>query len=139
MKTMIASIVLLASSISLGADFKCFSSKYPADMNHAFNDGYTVLSVNTDGVNLKYFYVNTVANKTTLKYEANYTIEGVKEGSSKLSGLYVAKTQELNKIETIYLEPSLLSQTSADGIIGKFVFPGHGYGYDWNLCYAINK
>ncbi|WP_413558087.1 hypothetical protein [Bdellovibrio sp. HCB209] len=139
MKTMIASIVLLVSSVSFGADFKCFSSKYPADMNHAFNEGYTVLSVNGPTVSLKYFYVNTVANNTTLKYEANYTVESIKGGSGKLSGLYIAKTQELDKIGRIYLEPALLGEASSGGVIGKFVFPGHGYGYDWNLCYAINK
>ena len=40
-------------------------------------------------------------------------------------------------ISEMYLEPTLLQPMSEykTGIVGKYSFIGHGYSYDWNICY----
>jgi len=129
---------------AFAADFKCYSSKYPIGMEHTFQDGYTRLSVKGNTATLEYYYVNTVANETTMEYQASYSVQGLKGGSGKLSNLYVAKFNSSTTgagigeyIDVIYLESALLSNKPANkGMVGKFTFSGHAYGYDWNLCYA---
>lgn len=116
-------------------------------MHHYFSDGYVLLSVNKDEANLKYYYVNEVANQTTLESDVTYSIKDQQGGSGKLSKLFVAtvKSAEVgsDRIGPIYLEKTLLGKAKPKpkqkGVIGKFAFSGHGFGYDWNLCYSQIK
>ncbi len=140
MKALIAFLVVCGSFTANAAKFKCYGSKYPSDMHHFFADGYVVLDVTKKMVNLKYFYVNTVARETTLEVEANYKIGGIMGGNGSLKGMVIGslvdnRSYSGDSIDTIHFSPSLFENTPASGVVGKFAFPGHGYSYDWNVCY----
>lgn len=140
MKALIAFVVVFGSLTANAAKFKCYGSKYPSDMQHFFENGYIVLDVSKEVVNLKYYYVNTVARETTLDVEANYKVGGIQGGNGSLKGMTIGNLVDFNSypgdsIYTIHFSPSLFENTPASGVVGKFVFPGHGYSYDWNVCY----
>ena len=131
---------LLISFTANAAQFKCYSSKYPADMQHYFGDGYTIISVSKKMVTLKYYYINEAAGETSLELEAKYRLNGVQGGSSALKGMFVGALVDHRSyigdpIQQIYFTKSLFQATPGAGIVGKFAFPGHGYSYDWNICY----
>ncbi len=142
MKSFIFSLVILGSIAANAAQFKCVGSKYPSDLQHFFADGYTILTVSKKIVNLKYYYVNTVAKETTLDIEADYKVNGVQSGNGALKGMMVGSLKDTESypgdaIHTIHFSKSFFENTPSSGIVGKFVFPGHGYSYDWNICYNL--
>lgn len=136
----VIAIPLVSSRFAYAADFVCHASKYPSGFQHAFWDGYTILSITGSRANLKYYYNNTVAGVVQLEHDADYDIGAVKTGKSKVAGYNVAdvtRRSPLQSIDRLYIEPSLLNANPpARGIVGKFSFSGHGYSYDWNVCYA---
>ena len=144
MKFTLFALSLLASVTATAAEYKCYSSKYPTNMSHAFENGYVLLNVTEGYARLKYFYVNDVANETTLEYDVIYSIGGLNGGNGKLKDLLKSKSFKVVKsigesISAVYFEPVLIQNEdfTKSGVIGKFVFPGQGFGYDWNLCYNI--
>ncbi len=66
MKKLLLAVGLLSFSTANAIEYKCYASKYPTGMEHHFSDGYVMLTVNKKSVNLKYYYVNTVAKKPLL-------------------------------------------------------------------------
>ncbi len=133
-------LVGLVSGQAYAAKFKCYGSKYPSDMQHFFADGYTILDVSKKQVNLKYYYVNTVARETTLEIDANYKVGGIQGGNGALKGMAIGSLVDSHSfpgdsINTIHFTTRLFENTPASGVVGKFAFPGHGYSYDWNVCY----
>jgi hypothetical protein len=144
MKKLFAVLVLsFVSTVSNAAEYKCYAAKYPTDMEHFFTDGYVLLNVKQGVVNFKYYYVNTVAHETTLEIDVNYKLGKVNTGKGSLAGMVSSsllagkKGYPGDEINTIHFDQALVSNTSSteEGLVGKFTFPGHGYSYDWNLCY----
>jgi hypothetical protein len=138
------SLVSVAGSAD-AATFKCYASKYPADMVHYFEGGYTILDVSAESVNLKSYSVNRENRSTTLRVDANYKINGVQGGNGALKGMAIGTLVDAHSypgdaISKIHFDAELFSVPSRrSGIIGKFAFPGHGFSYDWNLCYYLNE
>jgi hypothetical protein len=124
------------------AGFKCFASKYPSDMDHNFEQGFVILTVKKKTVNLRYYYVNTVARQTTLNLDLNYKIGQVMGGNGQVQGMYATSLQDNSpinfpgdSIDTIYFDKAIIEGKVNSGIVGKFAFTGHGYSWDWNVCY----
>lgn len=140
MKAFITFLVVFGSLTANAAKFKCYGSKYPSGMEHFFGEGYTILDVSKKMVNLKYYYINTVAGETTLEIDANYNVGGIQGGNGALKGMTIGSLVDFrsypgDSIDTIHFSTGLFENTPASGIVGKFVFPGQGYSYDWNICY----
>ncbi len=142
----ILSLVMLLSFFSIqsyASSYKCFASKYPDHFLNAFEDGYTILTIEDDIVNLKFFYVNTVTKETTMEINADFQISKINNGNGKIKGYSIADIVEYNSVRneiyTLFIDPFLINNTdfSKKGIIGKFTFKGHGYSYDWNICYNL--
>jgi len=133
----------LVSLSAQAADYRCYSSKYPTDMQHYFQDGYVDLTVRAKTVKLDYYYVNTVADETTLEYSAVYNLGKIRGGNGRLKGLITGrfKSSEVGSVDLdpIYFQRQLINNKNFEkrGIVGKFVFSGHGYSYDWNVCYNL--
>lgn len=134
--------LLVASTSAHAAKYKCYPSKFQTDLTHFFADGFMILNFTSKAVNLKYYYVNTVARETTLEIDVNYKLGGVKGGTSAVKDMIVGshaggvKDYPGDIIHTMYFDQSLLKgMPEAPGVVGKFTFTGHGYSYDWNICY----
>ncbi|MBS1958348.1 MAG: hypothetical protein JST80_02650 [Bdellovibrionales bacterium] len=147
MKTFILALFVLAATTSAhAAKYKCFASKYPTADEHFFADGYIILSITKTKANLKYYYVNTVAHQTTLDLDLNYKVGGVHGGSGAVKNMLVssytggAKPFPGDQITTIYFDQALVKgNPESTGVVGQFTFTGHGYSYDWNICYNLVK
>jgi hypothetical protein len=129
----------LASQIT---EFTCYASKYQTDITHAFQDGYVTMAVDAKKalVDFTFYYVNTVAHETTISYQATYKIGTQNSGSGAVAGYYALSRKKMTGygegLDTLYLEPALLLPKSQNaGVVGKYTFTGHGYSYDWNICY----
>lgn len=133
----------LVSLSAQAADYRCYSSKYPTDMQHTFQDGFVNLTVKAKTVKLDYYYVNTVAGETALEYSAIYNLGKIKGGTGRLKGLVTGRIKTLKEghydIDPVFFQRSLINNKNFEkkGIVGKFVFSGHGYSYDWNVCYNL--
>lgn len=144
MKTLIIFAALLTSVTAFSAEYKCYGSKYPSDMQHFFADGFVKLSVKNKTVNFKYYYINELAGETTLEIDVNYKLGSLTTGNGQLKGMRVGTLSSEDRgypgdsISTIHFDESLfVGSPGRSGIIGRFAFPGHGYSYDWNICYNV--
>jgi hypothetical protein len=139
MKLLLLFAIFGMTFASAAEKYKCYSSKYPENMSHYFEEGYTLLSINNDVVNLKYYVLDKKSNIGRLVLNSNYQTSTSQGGQSKIKGYKIALLENVvlgtNPIDKIYLEPILFNSNSQEGMVGKFTFSGQSYLYDWNVCY----
>jgi hypothetical protein len=120
--------------------FKCYPSKFPEGFSHEFADGYVLMTVDAKKslVDFKFYDVDPETHETTLDGSHGiYKITGKAGGTGVVADYYKIELKDGKDVfDTMYLEKTLLEPKSdKSGIIGQYTFAGHGYAYDWNICY----
>lgn len=141
MKKLLTGLFLLSAGTAFATEYVCFASKYPSDMVHTFEDGWATISITGKEITLRSFYKSGETIQKSI--EANYKISGTQGGNGATKDMYIGELDYEKSdfpdepIGRIFLEKSLVDNEifSKEGFVGKLAFLGHGYSYDWNLCY----
>jgi len=137
MKTMIPILLplLIASSASAGANFRCFA---PRNADNPFlGEGYALVTVNEKSLRFKHY--DTYTGRPVLLRDYVYSYEGINRGNGRAKGMMTFKLQKEVKpygdsIGTLYAQTSM-----GKGQNGAVMFTGQGFSWDWNFCKALDN
>jgi hypothetical protein len=134
MKIISFAFVILVSSMSMAANFKCFA---PKNNHNAFlAGGYALITV--DSKSLRFQQFSDFSGVSELLRDYSYEFKGIAGGNSKVTGMMKFNLVKENISYGDSLETLYVAQSLSRGIQGTLIFSGQGYSWDWNFCKPLS-